>query len=70
MLTRFQFLHEPTNQLQALQGDGWRLQGEPGGPFTGTHPDVSDEAAARYRLNLLGLLISRSVRIRFERSRR
>jgi hypothetical protein len=67
MLTRFQFLHGPAGQLQALRGDGWQLQGEPGGPVTGTHPDVPDEAAARSRLDRLGLLISRSLRIHFER---
>jgi hypothetical protein len=67
MLTRFQFLHKPADQLQALRGDGWQLQGEPGGPFTGTHPDVPDEAAARHRLDRLGLLISRSLRTHFER---
>jgi hypothetical protein len=70
MLTRFQFLHEPTGLLTALRGDGWHLQGEPSGPFTGTHPDVADEAAARYRLDRLGLLISRSLRIHFEHSQR
>jgi hypothetical protein len=70
MLTRFQFLHEPAGLLQALRGDGWLLQGEPGGPFTGTHPDVPDEAAARTRLGRLGLLISRSLRIQFDRYRR
>jgi hypothetical protein len=70
MLTRFQFLHEPTDQLKALRGDGWQLQGEPSGPFTGTHPDVPDELEARYRLDRLGLLISHSLRIDFEHSRR
>jgi hypothetical protein len=69
MFTRFQFLHEPAGLLQALRGDGWDLQGEPGGPVTATHPNVPDEAAARTRLGLLGLLISGSLRIHFEHSR-
>jgi hypothetical protein len=69
MIARFQFLHEPTDQLKALRGDGWQLQGEPSGPVTGTHPDVPDEAAARSRLDGLGLLISRSLRIHFDHSR-
>jgi hypothetical protein len=70
MLTRFQFLHEPAGLLQSLRGDGWDLQGEPSGPVTGTHPDVADEVAARYRLDRLGLLISRSLRIQFKHSQR
>jgi hypothetical protein len=68
MLTRFQFLQEPAGLLQARRGDGWQLQGEPSGPVTGTHPDVADEVAARYRLDRLGLLISRPLRIHFEHS--
>jgi hypothetical protein len=70
MFTRFQFLHEPADHLQALRGDGWQLQGGPGGPVTGTHPDVPDEAAARHRLGGLGLLTSGALRIHFVHSRR
>jgi hypothetical protein len=67
---RFHFLHDPAGPLQALRGDGWQPQDEPGGVVLGTHPAVPDEAAARERLHGLGLLTSRALLIRFDRSRR
>ena len=70
MLIRFHFLRDAATPLQALRGDGWQLQDEPGGVVLGTHPDVANEAAARSRLDGLGLLTSRSLLIRFDRSRR
>ena len=70
MFTRFQFLHDPAGPLQALRGDGWDLEGESDWAVRGTHPAAPDEAAARYRLDRLGLLTTRSVRIRFDHSRR
>jgi hypothetical protein len=70
MLTRFHFLHEPATLLSALRGDGWDLHSGPGGAVEGTHPEVSDEDAARSRLDGLGLLTSRSLLIRFVHSRR
>ena len=70
MLIRFHFLRDAATPLQALRGDGWQLQSEPGGVVLGTHPDVPDEAAARERLHRLGLLTSRALRIRFDRFRR
>ena len=70
MLTRFHFLREPADMIQALRGDGWELRGEPGGVVEGTHPEVPDEPAARGRLDGLGLLTSRALRIRFDHSRR
>jgi hypothetical protein len=65
---RFHFLRDAAIQLQALRGDGWQLQDEPGGVVLGTHPDVPDEAAARERLHRLGLLTSGDLLIRFDRS--
>ena len=53
-----------------LRGDGWDLEGEADWAVRGTHPEVPDEAAARCRLGRLGLLTSRSVRTRFDHSRR
>ena len=70
MVIRFHFLHDPAGPLQALRGDGWQLRDEPGGVVLGTHPAVPDEAAARERLDGLGLLTSRALLIRFDRSRR
>ena len=70
MFTRFDFLGDPAGPLQALRGDGWQLQDEPGGVVLGTHPAVANEAAARERLHALGLLTSRALLIRFDRSRR
>ena len=70
MFTRFHFLRDPTGPLQALRGDGWDLEGEADRAVRGTHPEVPDEAAARCRLGRLGLLTSRSVRVRSDHSRR
>jgi hypothetical protein len=70
MFTRFHFLDEPADMIQALRGDGWVLRGEPGGLVEGTHPEAADEAATRSRLNGLGLLTSRALRIGFDHSRR
>jgi hypothetical protein len=67
---RFHFLRDAATPLQALRGDGWRLQDEPGGAVRGAHPDVANEAAARERLARLGLLTSGALRIRFDYSRR
>jgi hypothetical protein len=67
---RFHFLRDAATPLQALRGDGWQLQHEPGGVVLGTHPAVANEAAARERLHRLGLLTSRALLIRFHHSRR
>ena len=70
MFTRFHFLRDTAGPLQALRGDGWDLRSGPGGAVEGTHPDVPDEAAARNRLDDIGLLTSPALRIRFDHSRR
>jgi hypothetical protein len=70
VLIRFHFLRDAATPLQALRGDGWQLQSEPGGVVLGTQPAVPDEAAARERLHGLGLLASRALLIRFGLYRR
>ena len=70
MVIRFHFLRDAATPLQALRGDGWQVQSEPGGVVLGTHPAVANEAAPRERLHRLGLLTSRAFLIRFDRSRR
>ena len=70
MVIRFHVLRDAAIPLQALRGDGWQFQSEPGGVVLGTHPDVANEAAARERLHALGLLTSGALLIRFDRSRR
>jgi hypothetical protein len=49
-----------------LQDDGWSVTTEPDGSLSASHPAVADEAAARCRLEELGLLTAGSVRITFE----
>ena len=70
MLIRFHFLREPAGPLQALRGDGWDLEGEADWAVQASRPDVLDEVTARRRLNDLGLLTSRNLRIHFDHSRR
>jgi hypothetical protein len=48
-----------------LEQDGWKLVSR-GHDICATHRQVPDEVSARYRLNQLGLLISSSLRIRFQ----
>jgi hypothetical protein len=48
-----------------LVGHGWRLETAGGPDFSAWHPEVRDQAAARDRLNDLGLLTSSAVRIEF-----
>jgi hypothetical protein len=48
-----------------LQADGWTLEGGRGDSFFAENPGVPDEAAARRRLNRLGLLTSPRLRIVF-----
>jgi hypothetical protein len=66
MIIRFHFLRDPTGPLRALRGDGWDLEGEADWEVEASHPDVTAEAAARERLDGLGLLTSRNLLIRFD----
>jgi hypothetical protein len=53
---------------QTLQDDGWVLAPQPDGSFVASHKDVPDEAAARRRLDALGLLTSNAAQIEFRPS--
>jgi hypothetical protein len=55
--------HESVRRL--LLTHGWRLDGA-GKSYSARHPAVRDQAAARSRLNDLGLLTSPAVRIEFD----
>jgi hypothetical protein len=69
MNLHLQFLR-PSNALGTLQGDGWEIEPESETWILVKHVDVPDEIAARKRLDRLGLLTSRSIRIDFQDSRR
>jgi hypothetical protein len=51
-----------------LRADGWLLEKDPCGVIHAQHEGITDEASARHRLFKLGLLTSRFVQIRFERT--
>jgi hypothetical protein len=56
-------LLRPSNALGTLQGDGWEVQTDNETWVFAKHADVSDEMAARMRLNHLDLLTSAFIRI-------
>jgi hypothetical protein len=53
-----------------LHADGWLLEKDQSGLIHAQHRAIPDEPAARHRLFKLGLLTSRFVQIRFERTRK
>ena len=55
----------PQTFLAALRDDGWAVESGQDGAVCARHPLASDEGAARSRLQGLGLLTSRSLRIEF-----
>jgi hypothetical protein len=56
----------PSNSLsELLRKDGWRLDSPGPDDLVARHPNVTTESLARSRLNNLGLLTSRKLRIRF-----
>src|SRR5262245_66457244 len=61
----FQPLHECPDLGAILRADGWRVEGPPRHGFLAEHPSVTDEEAARGRLDRLGLLNSVRLRIEF-----
>jgi hypothetical protein len=69
MRIHVRFLRETDAIQEALQKDGWQLEWERDDFLTAQHPLVQDEAAARNRLQELGLLTARSVGIEFVRLR-
>jgi hypothetical protein len=66
---RIRPLGDPAPVREALQDDGWTLDPQPDGSFLASNADVPDEAAARRRLDALGLLTSNAVQIDFQPTR-
>jgi len=65
MHVTIQPLRQPETILAALRHDGWAVESGQDGAVHARHPLASDEGAARSRLQGLGLLTSRSLRIEF-----
>jgi hypothetical protein len=65
MRVYFQPLGRHAGLRRILQADGWLLKGDRGDAFLAEHPGVADQAAARRRLDRLGLLTSSRLRIAF-----
>src|SRR5262249_850442 len=61
------FLRKPEVIQSALLRDGWGLEPAEDDSVTARHPLVLNEAAARRRLQDLGLLTASSISIRFDR---
>ena len=68
MRVHLRFLQRREPIEESLRLDGWQLERHQDDGVTAQHPLVKDEAAARIRLQKLGLLISASVYIDFIRS--
>jgi hypothetical protein len=58
-------LGDATRLRATLRDDDWAMVTQPDGALVASHRDVPDEAAARRRLDDLGLLTSQAVRIEF-----
>jgi len=58
-------LRESTQVKDLLVADGWQVQPAASHALRVEHPEVADEAAARLRLERLGLLTSRCCHIDF-----
>ena len=59
-------LWDASQVFEALRDDGWVLAPQPDGSAFANHPAVADEAAARQRLDDLGLRTSGAVHIEFQ----
>jgi hypothetical protein len=70
MKVHLKFLRRGEVSQEALQKDGWHLERQADGSVTAGHPLVCDEAAARNRLYVLGLLTSAAASIEFIRRER
>jgi hypothetical protein len=57
------------NVESAFRNDGWKLTREGGGRVLAEHSQVDDEDSARERLNHMGFLVSRTLKIDFEKGR-
>ena len=65
MKLRIQILRGGAAAVQCLERDGWKLEPEAGDLLSASHPLVTDQPDARRRLDSLGLLISRALRVDF-----
>ena len=65
MNVQIDLLRPSTYPRDALLHDGWKLEAEHPSSFRVSHLQVTDEQAARTRLQRLGLLTSGSLRIEF-----
>jgi hypothetical protein len=68
MHLQIQLLRRPDELRRTLRDDGWTLEADEATSVRASHPSVPDEAAARSRLDQLGLLTSASLRVEFHRS--
>jgi hypothetical protein len=59
-------LWDATQVAATLRDDRWVVVTQPDGSLLASHRDIPDEAAARRRLDDLGLLTSQAVQIRFQ----
>jgi hypothetical protein len=66
----FQSFPEWIHLGRILRADGWVLEAGRHDGIVAEHPHVPDEAAARSRLDRLGLLTARRLRIEFLLARR
>jgi hypothetical protein len=65
MKLHLRLLRKAEELQEALENDGWNLQGETRELLCAKHPEVNDERTARVRLDRLGLLTSSSLAIEF-----
>jgi hypothetical protein len=66
MMIRFDTMLRTDDRLrELLQANGWVLQEPRAGTLYASHPQASDQPAARSLLNDLGLLTSGRLRIQF-----
>jgi hypothetical protein len=66
MTVHIQALRDREGVRRLLLKHGWRLDRASGPSYLARHPAVNDQAAARDRLNDVGLLTSPAVRIEFD----
>jgi hypothetical protein len=65
MNIEIQLLRQRETIRGLLRAHGWRLDQKPDHHCSASHPEVTDQAAARAHLEALGLLTSGSLRIDF-----
>jgi hypothetical protein len=65
MKIHIEFLQSSGQVQEVLRKDGWKLSASRAKGFHASHPKVPNEATARARFSLLGLLTSPQVRIDF-----